>query len=59
MKLENRVSRLEAMLPQEVPWGDVYDTIVLMDKVTVGQTEAEAVEVYGNKEAWCNSRRIN
>ena len=59
MKLEDRVSRLEAMLPQEVPWGDLYDTIVEMDICTACVSKAEAEAKYGDKEAWCNDRRTD
>ena len=57
--LQDRVKRLEAMIPQEIDYGGIYDAVVQMDMVTAGRTEDEAMTRLGDREVFINDRRID
>lgn len=59
MNLETRVSRLESLIPREIDYGAIYDTVVQMDMVTAGRTEDEAMIRLGDRETFVNDRRID
>jgi hypothetical protein len=48
--LKERVKKLEAMIPSDPPWGDIYDTLILMDCTIGDTTRDEAIEKLGNRE---------
>ncbi len=57
--LKERVKKLEAMIPSDPPWGDIYDTLILMDCTIGDTTRDEAIEKLGNRENWVNDRRTD
>jgi hypothetical protein len=59
MNLKNRVQRLESLLPQEVPWDQIYDAVVLMDVCTSGRSRNEAEAWLGDRENFINDMRTD
>lgn len=62
--LKERVLRLEeAIIPQEVPWGDVYDFLFMAEQTIPGPPgssgEDEALLRLGPKEIFINDRRLD
>lgn len=55
--LQDRVRRLESLIPQEIPYGEIYDAVVQMDMVTAGRTEDEAMAWLGDREIFINDFR--
>lgn len=56
MNLKNRVQRLESLLPQKDPWGQIYDAVVQMDMCTACLSEAEAMTNLGDRQGFIESR---
>jgi hypothetical protein len=63
MSLQDRVGRLEAMLPREVPYGDIYDFLFAAEQTIPGPPgslpEEEALLRLGPKETFVNDRRTD
>jgi hypothetical protein len=58
--LECRTKKLETLLlPERDFLPDVYDFLIMAEMSTTARTEAEAVEIYGDKETWLNDRRTD
>jgi hypothetical protein len=59
MNMKTRVKRLEAMLPQKVPFDQIYDAVVEMDMVTAGRSRDEAEVWLGDRADFINDRRAD
>lgn len=63
MNLEERVRRLEGLIPREVPYGEIYDALWNME-LSIGcppgvSPEDEALRKLGDRETFVNDYRLD
>jgi hypothetical protein len=59
VSIQERIKHLESLLPQEIPFGEIYDAVIQMDMCTAGQTRDEAMTRLGDRETFVNDRRLD